>query len=286
MITKFFNGKYFSNKVLHKVQNEIFFCSFFLSKKIFLSIFLINNNFSTNLYVKNKLKACIFANIGLLLFKFSKTIKNSTLINLLFLLNFNLDISGIIFQLPLLKKKNYFNVFQKISIFKDVDLMNPFSFGNYIYNYNNNFLTPSTAYSVIFFLKKNKINNKNLICSLFGFSNIVGKPLILELMKFGATVLLFNKLTDDLSYYLKESDIVISAVGIKDFFICDFFSFGSLIFDIGINSLGTNKIYGDVNAKNLISKASFITPVPGGIGPLTVVNLLTNLIKLNFNKNF
>lgn len=285
MITKFFNGKYYFKKLFKNISDEVFFYNFFLSKSLCLSIFIVGNVFSTNLYIKNKIQACYFAGINFLIFKFSYNVKMKTLLIILKIINIDVYVNGIIVQLPLTERLNRPILFNSICINKDIDLLNSFNFGCYFLGYSN-IIIPSTVKSVLFLLKKVKINCHGLRCSLFGFSNIVGKPLSLELNSLGMTVIIINKYDSNFNDILKSSDIIISAVGILNFLKVKDISSGALIVDIGINESDYNIAFGDFLMEGSYNFINFITPVPGGIGPLTVYNILTNLIKLVINKNF
>lgn len=285
MIIKFFNGKYYSTKILLNIRNEIYFYDKFFKQSLCLSILLIGNNFSTNLYVKNKINACNFTNINVFLLKFSNSVKLITLIKIIFILNNDLNITGIIIQFPLISKLNKISLFSSIDHLKDIDLLNPLNFGKYVANYST-LLIPSTAAAIIFFLEKIKINTIGLKSVVFGFSNIVGKPIIFELMRLGITVSIINKVDKDFLYLTNSSDIIISAVGLPNFFSYDFMSKGGIVIDIGINEYDYNMSSGDIDLREIYDTVNFITPVPGGIGPLTVAFLLSNMIKIHVNKKF
>ncbi|HIH2762883.1 MAG TPA: tetrahydrofolate dehydrogenase/cyclohydrolase catalytic domain-containing protein [Candidatus Azoamicus sp.] len=285
MITKFFNGKYYFKNLFKNVCNEIFFYNFFLSKTLCLSIFIVGNGFSTNLYIKNKIQACYLSDINFLIFKFSNNIKIKTLLIILKIINLDAFINGIIIQLPLSSRLNKPILFNSICICKDIDLLNSSNFGCYFLGYSN-IIIPSTVKSVLFLFKKLKINCFGLRCFLFGFSNIVGKPLSLELNALGMTVTIVSKYDLNFNEMINSSDIIISAVGILNFLKIENVSSGTLIIDIGINESNYNIAFGDFLMSNSYDFINFITPVPGGIGPLTVYNILNNFIKLVINKNF
>lgn len=285
MITKFFNGKYYFKNLFKNVCNEMFFYNFFLSKTLCLSIFIVGNVFSTNLYIKNKIQVCYLSDISFLIFKFSNNIKIKTLLIILKIINLDTFINGIIIQLPLSKRLNKPILFNSICIYKDIDLLNSSNFGCYFLGYSN-IIIPSTVKSVLFLLKKLKINCFGLRCFLFGFSNIVGKPLSLELNALGMTVTIISKYDLNFNELINSSDIIISAVGILNFLKIENLSSGTLIIDIGINESNYNIAFGDFSMSKSYDFINFITPVPGGIGPLTVYNILNNFIKLVINKNF
>lgn len=285
MITKFFNGKYFFEILFKNVCNEIFFYKYFSYKSLCFSIFIVGNIFSANLYVKNKIYSCYLSSIDFLIFKFSNDVKMKTLLMVLKIIKFDILINGIIIQLPLVSRLNKPVLFNSISVYKDIDLLNSFNFGHYYLNYSKNII-PSTVKSVLFLLKKFKINCIGLRCVVFGFSNIVGKPLSLELNSLGMTVVIVSK--NDSHFYdiLKSSDIVISAVGILNFLKIENISKGSLVIDIGINESNYDIALGDFCVEFSSNFINLITPVPGGIGPLTVYHILDNFVKINVNKNF
>jgi len=285
MITKIFNGKYCFVKLFKKINFEIFFCNFFLSKVLCLSIFIIGNNFSTNLYIKNKIYYCNLSGIKFIIFKFSCNVKISTLLVILKIINLDILVNGIIFQLPIVKKLNKSILFNSISANKDVDLLNSFTFGSYLLGYSN-FIIPSTVKSVLFLLKKLEIKCLGLKCAIFGFSNIIGKPLSFELNSLGITIIIISKYDSNFLNTIKSCDIIISAVGITNFLNTSDLSVGSFLVDIGINESNYNIAFGDFLININSNYINFITPVPGGIGPLTVYNILSNLIKISVNKNF
>lgn len=278
MITKIFNGKCFYEKSLldlsKKLEN-----AYFLEKFPVLAIFLIGNNFATNSYVRSKILACGKIHIGFLLFKFSKNIKNKTLIRLIKLLNVDIDINGILIQMPLPSILNAQNLFESISVLKDVDVLNPMNFGNYMLGYKS-IVLPCTSASVLYFLNTLSIKFKGLHAVIFGASNIVGKPLFFDLVSLGFSCCLISKHDRNFMKITKSADILITAVGIPKFFKSEFVSFGGIVIDVGINNLNNSCIIGDIDVSGMLNKVSWITPVPGGIGPLTVISLLRNVVAL------
>ena len=199
-------------------------------------------------------------------------------------MNHDFNINSILIQVPLIHKLNKLVLFNSINFLKDIDLLNTFNFGKYVSDYSN-FLIPSTAAAIIFVLKIFKINMHGLKSVVFGFSNIVGKPIVCELIKVGSTVSIINKIDNDFSTLIKNSDLIISAIGKPHFFSFNCIVHGSIIIDIGINECNYSGMSGDFNM-NLSDTVNLVTPVPGGVGPLTVVNLLFNVVKIYVNKNF
>lgn len=280
MITRFFNGKYISNFIINNISLEAKLYNKLLNKSLCISIILIGNNFSTNLYVKNKIETSFLTNIGFLIFKFSKSIKLNTLIKILLIINFDFFITGIIIQIPISKTISKQALFPYVNRFKDIDLLNFFNFGEYAFCDKKN-IVPSTAMSVLCLIKKFKSYLFGKKCCIFGFSTIVGKPIVFELNSLGMTVSIISSFDFNYLRILNESDIIISAVGKSNFLDSFLIPKGALVIDIGINENMYKLFSGDIFNKGYVG---IITPVPGGIGPLTVSNIFFNLLRLNINK--
>ncbi len=283
MITKIFNAKIYYNKIIIKLQKKI--QNIYKKHNIFplLAIIIINNNFSTNLYIKNKIKICIKTNIQTIIFKFSKNIKNKTIKIIIKLINLDKTINAIIIQLPLYKNiKNL--IFNYISVNKDIDMLNPKTFGSYILNYKKKFHS-CTSKAIIKMLNLKKIKIKATKVIIFGFSNIVGKPLMFDLFSKGATVTVINKKDKKINTIIKHADIIIIAVGHIDFIKKQKIPYGTIIIDVGINNLNNKKIIGDVNITNYINHIKYLTAVPGGIGTITLIKIIKNIITTLIFKN-
>lgn len=283
MITKVFNGRRFCEKTLLNLSNKIE-KTHFLNKLPVLSIFLIGNNFSTNSYVRSKILACEKTHIEFLLFKFSKNVKIETLVKLIKLFNSDVNINGILIQMPVPSSLNTKILFESISILKDVDVLNPLNFGNYILGYKS-IVSPCTSGSVLYFLSTLNINFKGLHAVIFGSSNIVGKPLFFDFISLGFSCCLISKYDKNFIKTTKSADILVTAVGIPNFLESKSVSFGGIVIDIGINNINPSCIVGDINMHGMLNKISWITPVPGGIGPLTVTGLLKNVFILYLYQN-
>jgi methylenetetrahydrofolate dehydrogenase (NADP+) / methenyltetrahydrofolate cyclohydrolase len=276
MIYKFFNGKYYNKKLLSNIYDNIKFYS--NCKKKLISIFIIGDNFSKNLYLKSKIKIFIKINLNYFILKFSKNIKEKTISFIISILNKNTNITSIFLQLPFPKKFNIFIISKKILYKKDVDLINPY---NILKNSDNNIslkFKNSTPHSVIFFLKKINLNFKKTRFALFGFSDIIGKPLLIELINLGSTCSIISKFNINFVNQIKHIDIIITAVGMPKFIKNEFLPHGSIIIDISININNFNKIIGDFMYTKYL-KSSYLSLVPGGIGKITIINLINNIIK-------
>ncbi len=283
MITRDFNGNFYYKKELLKLSRKILNNVKIFKKKPYLSVFLFNNSFTDNLYLKKKIIACKKVFIGYIVFKFSNTVKIKTIVNLIKILNNDIYINGMLIQKPIPIKLNKGMLFNFIDKKKDVDLSNLLNFGNYITGYSNKVIS-CTIKAVLYFLCRLKLNFKGLKALIFGFSNTIGKPLSYELASRGMTIIVINKNDNDFIKLSKCADIIISAVGVPNFLLDKHMSFGSIIIDIGINK-NANKVIGDINTSNIYGKINWITPVPGGIGPLTVLHLLVNILDLYLCQN-
>ncbi|WP_343187695.1 bifunctional methylenetetrahydrofolate dehydrogenase/methenyltetrahydrofolate cyclohydrolase FolD [Buchnera aphidicola (Periphyllus koelreuteriae)] len=276
MVAKIINGFKISKKIQKKIKNEI--CK--RKKKGLLipglAVILVGNNNSSKIYVKNKKIACNKVGFFSKIFKFSKKISEKKIINLIKKLNKNKLIHGILIQLPLPKKINTLKIIKKISYKKDVDGFHPFNIGLLCQRQPN--LRSCTPFGILQLLKKKKIKIKGLNALIIGASNIVGRPMMLELLLAGCTTTVAHRFTKNLYQYVKNADLIIIAIGKPNFLNGKFIKKGAIIIDVGINRLKNGKIVGDVDFNSNYKKASYITPVPGGVGPMTVTSLLQNTL--------
>lgn len=281
MITKFLNGNAVYNKNLNEIKkkNEKNYNIY----KDFpsVSFIIINEEFSSNLYIKNKITSCKKSLFIFFLFKCSKTIKKNLIKILIKILNNDFKINAIMIQKPIPKKFNKKTLFKLIKIQKDVDLMNP---NTIIAKFDKQINIKSCiSQAILCLLKKININKNTLNCSIFGFSETVGKPIFNELTKNGLNTKIIKENKKNFHKISKTSDVIIIGIGKPLFLKKTMLSYGSIVFDIGINLLD-KKIVGDANIKNLIGKTSWITPVPGGVGALTIFYLLKNVLNIYINQ--
>ncbi|NIH41165.1 MAG: bifunctional methylenetetrahydrofolate dehydrogenase/methenyltetrahydrofolate cyclohydrolase FolD [Buchnera aphidicola (Periphyllus aceris)] len=276
MNAKIINGLKIAKKIQKKIKKEV---EQRRKKKLLipgLAVILVGNNQSSKIYIKNKKIAC--NNVGFFskVFKFSKKTHEKKIINLLEKLNKNKYIHGILVQLPLPKKINTHKILKKISYKKDVDGFHPFNVGLLFQKHPN--LRSCTPFGIIQLLKKIKIKIKGLNALIIGDSNIVGKPMMLELLLKNCTTTVANKFTKNLYKHIKNADLIIIAIGQPNFLNGKWIKKGAIIIDVGINRLKNGTIVGDVDFSSNYTKASYITPVPGGVGPMTVTSLLQNTL--------
>lgn len=245
--------------------------------KIKLAIIQVGDNAASNIYVKNKEKYCNMVGIKTDIYKLSSDTKEEELINLIDKLNKIKEVTGIILQSPVPKHIDYDKCSKTILSSKDVD---GFTKENIYKLYmNEDTIMPATVKGIIVLLKKYNINIDGSNVVIIGRGNIVGKPLSLALTNENATVSLLHSHTKDITKYTKEADIIISACGTPNIITSDMIKDNSVVIDVGVNRIN-GKIVGDVDFESVSKKASYITPNPGGVGPMTIAMIIDNLIKL------
>lgn len=284
MITKIFNNKHYYEKQIKILSDNINTCIKIYNKKPQLTIITIDNYFSTNLYIKNKIKSCIKTHTENIIFKTSKNIKTSTLIKIITCINNDKNINGIILQLPLPKNLIKKKIFLSIKEKKDIDLINPNNIGKYITGYKKNII-PCTVNAIKQVLIYTKIKTKGLKACIIGFSDIVGKPLVYLLYSMGITTTIINQNDNKFKTMIRNNDIIIIAIGKEKHIKQTELPYGGLIIDVGINKYKNKLIIGDINVCKKNKNTRYITPVPNGIGLLTILNLLINNFKLFLFQN-
>ena len=283
---KIIDGKKVSNEVLDEiklaVQNRIK-----LNLKIpHLAAVLVGDDGPSQTYVNSKIRACERVGFESSLFQFDKSITENELISEIEKINVNDDIDGFIVQLPLPKGINQENILNKVLPKKDVDGFNPINYGKMALGIET--FLPATPAGIIELIKRYSIDLKGKKCLVIGRSQIVGRPISILLSQnkiFGnATVTVAHSRSNNLKEICLDSDMIISAIGIPEFIKEDMIRPGSIIIDVGIcrvkddNSLKGYRIVGDVDFESVYEKVSLITPVPGGVGPMTISMLLKNTL--------
>ena len=242
-----------------------------------LAVIMVGNNPASKVYVKNKSKACEEIGIEYEEFLLDETITMDELLNLIEDLNNRKDIHGILLQSPIPNHLNINEAFNKISYKKDVDGFHPINVGKL--SIGEDCFISCTPYGVTKMLEEYNIpiQGKNVV--ILGRSNIVGKPLIQCMLQKNATVTVCHSKTENLKDITKNADILIAAIGKAKFVTEDMVKDNVVIIDVGINRTQEGKLVGDVDFENVKEKASYITPVPGGVGPMTIAMLMANVIK-------
>jgi len=279
MNEKIISGKECSKQIKESLKNKIKD----LDKRLKLVVIRVGNDEASKIYVNSKRKACNEVGIDFLEITFRDDVSEEVLIDKINELNNNDEVTSILVQLPLPNHLNSHKILNTIDYKKDVDGHTTINIGKL--NNNEEAIIPCTAAGVIELLKfsNTTLESKNIV--IIGRSNLVGKPLIPLLLKENATVSICHSKTANLSEYTKKADIIICAVGKVNLINKDMVKENAIIIDVGINRLD-DCICGDVDFNDFNNKVSKITPVPGGVGVMTVTNLLINILKCyEFQKN-
>ncbi|CAG9623179.1 bifunctional methylenetetrahydrofolate dehydrogenase/methenyltetrahydrofolate cyclohydrolase FolD [Sutcliffiella rhizosphaerae] len=242
-----------------------------------LAVILVGDDPASQSYVKAKQKACEEAGIKSILEKYPSTITQKELLERITFFNNDASVHGILVQLPLPRHIDELAVIEYISPNKDVDGFHPVNVGKMMIN-QKAFL-PCTPYGIVEMIKSLNISISGKHVVVIGRSNIVGKPVGQLLLNEDATVTYCHSKTKDLASITKQADILIAAVGRPKLIGPDYVKEGAIVIDVGVNRLETGKLCGDVNFDQVKEKASYITPVPGGVGPMTITMLLQNTLE-------
>lgn len=248
---------------------------------ITLAVVLVGENPASKIYVANKKKTCNGIGIISQEYNLPQTTTENELLKLIDDLNTSNEVDGILVQLPLPAHINEKNVIERIHPEKDVDSFCEVNVGKLVTK-NYRFL-PCTPAGIIEILKHENIEISGKHCVILGRSNIVGKPLALLMLNNDATVTICHSKTKNLHDICKQADILIAAIGQPRFVKSDMIKPGAIVIDVGINRDASGKICGDVDFENVKDVASYITPVPGGVGPMTVAMLMKNVIAAKSN---
>lgn len=242
-----------------------------------LAVILVGNHPASCAYVQMKTKACKRVGIYSSTHEMPPTITQEELLSIIEILNNNPNIDGILVQLPLPQHIDTSKILESIAPLKDVDGFHPFNIGRL--NVGLDSFVPATPLGIMNLLKAYEIDVSGKDVAIVGMSNIVGKPLASLMLNAGASVSCTHILTRDVSAYTKNADIVCVGVGKVELLKADMIKQGAIVVDIGINRLDSGELVGDVAFHEVAPKCSFITPVPGGVGPMTIVTLLQNTYK-------
>lgn len=242
-----------------------------------LAVIMVGDDKASQVYVRNKSKAC--DEIGIEYEEYLKDANTTQeeLLNLIDELNEREDISGILLQSPIPKHLDIREAFNRIDYKKDVDGFNPVNVGKLAIG--EDCFISCTPYGVVKLLEANNIEIEGKHVVILGRSNIVGRPLIQCMLNEHATVTVCHSRTQNLKEFTKQADILISAIGKAKFITEDMVKDGAVVIDVGINRNDEGKLVGDVDYENVEPKTSYITPVPGGVGPMTIAMLMNNVVK-------
>jgi methylenetetrahydrofolate dehydrogenase (NADP+)/methenyltetrahydrofolate cyclohydrolase len=242
-----------------------------------LAVILVGNNQASRTYVNSKEKTCRELGMNSILIEYPETVSEEELLGKIEELNGDRNIHGILVQLPIPKHIDETKVIETISPLKDVDGFHPINIGRMMTG-QDAFL-PCTPYGVMVLLEESgiSIEGKNVV--IVGRSNIVGKPSGQLFLNQNATVTYCHSKTQDLKVHTAQADIIVAAVGIANFIKADHIKPGAVVIDVGINRNEAGKLCGDVDYQEVSEKAGYITPVPGGVGPMTITMLMYNTLK-------
>ena len=276
------DGKELAKKIRANLKIE---CEELKNKQINpkLAVIMVGDDPASKVYVRNKSKVCEDVGIEYKEYLLSSNTKQKELIELIEKLNQDKRINGILLQSPIPANLDINEAFRTISPQKDVDGFNPVNVGKLVLNQDT--FVSCTPYGIMKMFEKYNIDltGKNVV--ILGRSNIVGKPLMHCCLNKNATVTVCHSKTQNLAQKAKEADILISAIGKAQFVTADMVKENAVVIDVGINRLENGKITGDVDFENVKEKASYITPVPGGVGPMTIAMLMNNVIKATKRQN-
>lgn len=270
------DGKSLSAHIQATIQSQVMN----LPRAPKLVVILVGNDAPSLAYVTMKAKACKNVGIDGSVLNLPESTQESELLAHIRTLNTDDNVDGILVQLPLPKHIDTAKILESITPEKDVDGFHPLNVGRIQTNTQvDSSFAPATPLGVMRLLEHYKIDPKGKNVAIIGASNIVGKPLAALMHNANATISLCHIYTQDLSLYTKRADIVCVGVGKQNLLRAEMIQEGAVVIDIGINRLESGKLVGDVDFDNVAKKASFITPVPGGVGPMTIASLLENTLK-------
>ena len=241
-----------------------------------LAVVLVGDDPASKVYVRNKKRACEYCGIKSLEYILDKTASEQQLLDLIDVLNKEPTVHGILVQLPLPPHINEQKIINAISEQKDVDAFHPANVGRLMTG-NPDFL-PCTPAGVMEMLKKYNIETSGKDCVIIGRSNIVGKPMAMLMLMANSTVTICHSKTKNLKEKCLSADILIAAIGKPKFVTADMVKDGAVVIDVGLNRTEDGKLCGDVDFDEVSKKASYITPVPGGVGPMTIATLMKNTL--------
>ena len=270
------DGKQISKDIKEEVKAEVASLAA-QGRKCCLAVIQVGNDPASSVYVGNKKKACAYVGIESLAYELPEETTEEELLTIIDKLNKDANVHGILCQLPLPKHINEDHVIKAISPKKDVDGFHPQNVGALVIG-EKGFVSCTPA-GIIQLLKRSNIEMDGKHCVVVGRSNIVGKPMSLLMLRENATVTICHSHTKNLKEICKEADILIVAIGKPQFIDKEYVKDGAVVIDVGIHRDENNKLCGDVKYDEVEPIASYITPVPGGVGPMTIAMLMHNCVE-------
>jgi len=276
-MTLLLDGKTLSENIREEINRKVKAITSKGYREPTLAVVLVGNDPASHIYVRNKRRACEKVGIKSLFYHLPENTTTLELLDLIAYLNSEEKVDGILVQLPLPKHISQQEVILSISPRKDVDGFHPENMGRLVARIEGGFV-PCTPLGIDLLLKHYRIDLKGKDVVIVGAGFIVGRPLALLMLWRGATVCVCHIHTKDITVYTKKADILISATGVPHLIKGDMIKEGAVVVDVGISKLG-DKVVGDVDFESVKHKASAITPVPGGVGPMTITALLLNTLQ-------
>ncbi len=274
-MAKIINGKEISAFVKNRIKNEVESLKN-EGKEVCLAVIIVGNDSASQVYVANKEKACAELGIRSLRYSLDENTTNEQLLELIDKLNNDNSVNGILCQLPLPKHLDEKLIINSINPEKDVDAFHPVNVGKIMIG-DYDFL-PCTPAGVIEMLKYENIDIEGKECVVLGRSNIVGKPMAMLLLHNNGTVTVCHSRTKELKEVCRRADILVVAIGKAKFVTADMVKPGAVVIDVGMDRDENGKLCGDVDFESVKDMASAITPVPGGVGPMTIAMLMQNTL--------
>lgn len=274
-MTTIIDGLGLANEIIKEIKNEVDK----LEVKPKLVVILVGNDNASQIYVKNKQKRCLEVGIDSEVLHLDENTNQTELLDIIKQLNENSKVNAILVQMPLPKHIDQNKVIEAISPIKDVDGFHPYNVGKLALNMAP-YSIACTPSGILKLLNAYNIEIKGKQVVIVGRSNIVGRPLASLLLNNDATISVCHSKTENLKQVAKTADILISAVGKPNFINSSFIKENAVVIDVGINRDKNNKLTGDVDFEDVFDKCNFITPVPKGVGPMTIAMLLQNTLNL------
>lgn len=269
------DGKAVSSKIRDEIAADAAAFEKNNGRKIGLAVVLVGENPASKVYVRNKILACEQTGIASFEYYLPETSTTEQVLEVVRALNADDKVNGLLVQLPLPKGIDEKRVLSEVSPKKDVDGFHAVNAGNLLLG--NPCLSACTPTGIMELIKSTGESVEGKHAVVIGRSNIVGKPVALMLLAANATVTVCHSKTKDLEKYTRDADILVVAIGVKEFVTGDMVKKGAIVIDVGMNR--ADKLYGDVHFESASAVAGYITPVPGGVGPMTITMLLSNTVK-------
>ena len=276
MTAKLLDGKAIAQDIRTEIKHRVAALRARTGVMPMLSVILVGQNPASRVYVRNKIKACADAGIRSALHEFPADVDPAEVIARIEELNRDPQVHGILVQLPLPAHHDIHAVLRTIAVEKDVDGFHLYNVGGLVLG--ETVFPPCTPYGVMKLLDSANIDVAGKNVTIVGASNIVGKPMALMLLRHEATVAICHVRTRDLAQYTILADILVVAAGVPNLIVPQMVKSGAVVIDVGINRLSDGRLVGDIDFEGIRKKAAYVTPVPGGIGPMTVTMLLENTL--------